>query len=180
MTAVLPLSVGVAPQPFQQIMLHNQLPSADPQSGKIRAVQQVVCPGFGNAKHIRKLFCIHHIGHGFQWFSAHKSPSQHKKAATKNRDCLKCLVLSCVLVQEIAVLPGNEIFISPSQLLNALADCAGRFESGFLSNLLQRATLIAQLQNQSVLLGQLVLVVLRIYCNRKVGICPFFLMRTKK
>ena len=66
-------------------------------------------------------------------------------------------MLNCVLVQEIAVLPGNEVLISPSQLFNALADCAGRFESGFLCNLFQRATLIAELQNQFVLLGQLIL-----------------------
>ena len=44
---ILLLSVGVASQPFQQIMLHHQLSSSNPQSGKIRAVQQVVCPGFG-------------------------------------------------------------------------------------------------------------------------------------
>ena len=67
------------------------------------------------------------------------------------------LVLSCVLVQKNAVLPGNEVLISPSQLFNALTDCAGRFESGFLCNLFQRATLIAELQNQVVLLGQLIL-----------------------
>ena len=136
LTAVLPLSVGMAPQPFQQILFHHQLSPANSQGRKIRAVQQVVCPGFGNAKHLRKLLGIHHIGHGFQWFSAHKSPFRHKKAATKTRDCLKCLVLSCVLVQKIAVLPGSKVLISPSQLLNALADCAGRFETDLLSNFL--------------------------------------------
>lgn len=65
-----------------------------------------------------------------------------------------CLVLCCVLVQKAAVLPGNEILIPTSQLLNALADCTGRFESGFLRNLLQRGTLIAWLQNLFVLLGK--------------------------
>ena len=117
--------IRAAFQPLHQLIFHHQFAPAYPQGWKIRAAQKVICAHFGNLQRFGKLLCIHHIGHGFQWFSAHKSPSQHKKAATKNRDCLKCLVLSCVLVQEIAVLPGNEIFISPSQLLNALADCAG-------------------------------------------------------
>ena len=89
-----------------------------------------------NAKHLRKLLGIHHIGHGSNGSLLIISFPASKKAATKNRDCLKCLVLSCVFVQKVAVLPGNEVLIRPSQLFNALADGAGRFETGLFSNFL--------------------------------------------
>ena len=81
-------------------------------------------------------------------------------------------MLCCVLVQKIAVLPGNEIFIRPSQLFDALADRAGRFESGFLCNLLQREALIAQLQNLFVLLSQLIPELLQLVDESRIAFRP--------
>ena len=59
-------------QPFHKLIFHHQFTPADPQGWKIRAVQKVVCPRFGNLQRFRNLLCVHHIGHGFKWFSAHK------------------------------------------------------------------------------------------------------------
>ena len=66
-------SVCPAFQPFYKLIFHHQFAPADPQGRKIRAVQKVICPRFGNLQRFRKLLCIHHIRHGFKRFSAHKN-----------------------------------------------------------------------------------------------------------
>ena len=73
MTVFLCFPVCATFQPFHKLMFHHQFSSADPQSWKIRAVQKVVCPRFGNLQRSRKLLCIHYIRHGFKWLFAHKN-----------------------------------------------------------------------------------------------------------
>lgn len=65
--------VCAAFQPFHKFILHHQFTPADPQGWKIRVVQKVVCTRFGNLQRLRKLLCIHHIGHGFKRLSAYKN-----------------------------------------------------------------------------------------------------------
>lgn len=72
-------SVCAAFQPLHQLIFHHQFAPADPQGWKIRAAQKVVCPRFGNLQRFRKLFCVHHIGHGFKRLSAHKNLLSYMK-----------------------------------------------------------------------------------------------------
>lgn len=64
--------VCAAFQPLHQFIFHHQFTPADPQSWEVRAAQKVICPRFGNLQRFGKPLCIHHIGHGFKRFSAHR------------------------------------------------------------------------------------------------------------
>ena len=90
LTVISCFAICVAFQPFQQVIFHHQLTPTDLQSRKIRAVQKVVCPSFGNLQCFCDLLGIHYIRHGFKGLSVHNNLLSGMKKQPRNNAELLC------------------------------------------------------------------------------------------
>ena len=79
--------VGVALQPLDQVILHDQLASANVQRGEIHAIQQIVgsCPR--DSQGSRDLRGIEDVRQIIENLIAHVAPFPHTKSSHGERDC---------------------------------------------------------------------------------------------